>query len=726
MDRRTRNLASLVLVVVGAVLLLAGVLTYYARSQVLDQEAFGDHADAALRDSGVRHLVSREIVVNLIDRGSTDLVAARPLLESVVDAALNTPAFRRIFRKAAIRANRVLFVRGQDEAALDLSAAAELVTFGVRSVSPRLAKEIPEDFDPGKLALRRGDFTTHTLQVADHVRLLGILLPLLAVIALLGAVVVAPDRRVGLLRAGVAAGAVGALLAIALAVLRARTLAGVIGEDEVTDAEVRSAVGGILDAYFGDLFAWSLLLGLGGLVVAGAAAALEPGDVEHPLTRLRRRLLQTPATARGRALRGALALALGAFVALNPLLAVQIGAILAGAWLAFFGTSELLVVIQGRVRSAAEAHREERARRRALVGAGLAAVGAVGVIVTVILLATSGGPPRRTAAATASTGACNGSRDLCGLRLNEVVFAGTHNSFSAADSPGWYIANQRRTIDRQLRDGIRLFLLDPHWGVATGPRHVRTDFASEGRDRNRVAKALPPRTLLAAERVAGSVGLGHLRGHKRDVWLCHTVCELGATRMVDALSVIRSFLQHNPREVVILFLEPYVPPREITAVFERAGLDRYVATLHRDEPLPTLGGLVRTGRRVVVFTEKDADGTVPWYLDGFSFVQDTPLKATRPEQLSCRRARGTADSPLLMLNHWADVFPPRLRANRPFQTETFLLRRAHRCARRRGLPVNLIAVDYYDQGGLLKAVTRLNREQVRRVRRERQLASRTG
>jgi hypothetical protein len=120
------------------------------------------------------------------------------------------------------------------------------------------------------------------------------------------------------------------------------------------------------------------------------------------------------------------------------------------------------------------------------------------------------------------------------------------------------------------------------------------------------------------------------------------------------------------------------------------------------------------------------DGTVPWYLDGFSFVQDTPLKATRPEQLSCRRARGTADSPLLMLNHCADVFPPRLRANRPFQTETFLLRRAHRCAGRRGLAVNLIAVDYYDQGGLLKAVARLNREQVRRVRRERQLASRAG
>jgi hypothetical protein len=79
-----------------------------------------------------------------------------------------------------------------------------------------------------------------------------------------------------------------------------------------------------------------------------------------------------------------------------------------------------------------------------------------------------------------------------------------------------------------------------------------------------------------------------------------------------------------------------------------------------------------------------------------------------------------------MLNHWADLFPPRLRANRPFQEEDFIVRRAHRCARSRGLPVNLIAVDYYDQGDLLAAVRRLNREQVRRVRRERQKVASEG
>ena len=52
--------------------------------------------------------------------------------------------------------------------------------------------------------------------------------------------------------------------------------------------------------------------------------------------------------------------------------------------------------------------------------------------------------------------------ELCDLRIDQAVFGGTHNSFSAADSPGWFIANQRRTICRQLADGVRLLLIDPH------------------------------------------------------------------------------------------------------------------------------------------------------------------------------------------------------------------------------------------------------------------------
>jgi hypothetical protein len=710
---RTRGVASVALVVLGAVLLLGGVVAYYLRTEILDEEAFADRAVVALSDDDVRKVVSREIVVHLIDRGSTDLVAARPLLESVVDAVIGSPPFKKVFRQAAVETNRVFFKRERRNALFDLSDATQVVHFALRSVSPKLARQLPKDIEANLVTLRRREFAGKTLAIADDVRLLGVVLPLLSLVLLASALAIAPDRRVAILRVGIAVGTSAALLAAALLVMRARVLAGVIGEDEVTDEEVRGAVAGLLDAFLADLVAGALLLALAGLVVGAAAVALDPEDVEEPVVRLRRRIASRPGTRWGRALRGVGALVLGVLIVLSPRLALELAAIAAGAFLIFFGTSELLLLLQ---RGGVTATEGRRSRRRAFAVAAAAGSVCVGVVVALVLVITADeGPQAQATATSARPAACNGSVSLCELRLNEVVFAGTHNSFSAADSPGWFIANQRRTIPRQLGDGIRLFLIDAHWGVEDDQGRVRTDFQAEHRDRNKVVKSLPPNVLKAAERLAGRLGAGEAGG-ERDVWLCHTACEIGATRMVDSLEAFRDFLEDNRGEVVILFIEPYVAPAAIEEAFKRAGLDRYVATLERDKPLPTLGNLVRRNKRVIVLTEKDADGTVPWYLDGFSFVQDTPLGAVETDQLSCRLERGDADSPFLMLNHWADLFPPRLEANRPFHRERFVVSRAHRCARARGLPVSLIAVDHYEEGRFLAAVDALNAERIRALR----------
>ena len=709
---RLRSSASIVLVILGAIVLLAGALAFYAREQIIDREAFADRAVTALDDDGLRLVVGREIVTYIVDRGAADLAAARPLVESVVGSLMQTDPFRRVFRAAARETNKVFFDRHAENALFDLGDAAEIVDFGLRSVSPKLAAQLPSDLKPDLVTLRRREFAGATLAVADDIRVLGLVLPLLSILLFAGAILVAPDRRVGVLRTGVAVGAVGALIAIALLVLRARTLAGVRGEDEVTDEEVRDAVAGLLDAFIGDLFLWALLLALLGLTVGAAAAALDPEDLEAPRHRLAR-IMARPEAGWARALRGAAMVAIGVFIVFNPTLSLQIAAVVGGGVLVFLGTAELLAPLGRRGETKEEA---QRVRGRALAAAGVAGTIVVGTLVALILVVTSTDPEPSVARRPAPTGTCNGSFALCELRLNEAVFAGTHNSFSASDSPGWFIANQRRDIPRQLEDGIRLFLIDAHWGVEDARGRVRTDFEAEKRDRNKVVKALPPPVLAAAKRLVGRIGAGDATG-KPDVWLCHTVCELGATRMDDSLEDYKKFLDENRGEVVILFVEPYVAPADIEREFKEAGLDRYVITLDRTEPMPTLGSLVRRNRRVLVITEKDADGTVPWYLDGFSFVQDTPLGATKVGQLSCKLERGDTDSPMLMLNHWADLFPPRAVPNRPFQTQRFIVKRAHQCARARGLPVSLIAVDHYEEGDLIEAVNVLNGERIQALRR---------
>ena len=114
---------------------------------------------------------------------------------------------------------------------------------------------------------------------------------------------------------------------------------------------------------------------------------------------------------------------------------------------------------------------------------------------------------------TATVRSCNGSSALCSRPLNEVIFPGTHNSFAASNEPGWYFANQTYPIARQLHDGIRALLIDIHYGVYDAARgRVRTDLSAEGSDRNKVAQQLPASALRVADRVAGGIGLGTLKG----------------------------------------------------------------------------------------------------------------------------------------------------------------------------------------------------------------------
>ncbi len=97
----------------------------------------------------MRKLVARKIVINLIDRGSADLVAARPLLESVVEAVVQTHPFRRLFRHAAGEANRVFFVRDRSRTRSSTSATPlTVIEFAVRSVSPQVAQGDPDGLRP--------------------------------------------------------------------------------------------------------------------------------------------------------------------------------------------------------------------------------------------------------------------------------------------------------------------------------------------------------------------------------------------------------------------------------------------------------------------------------------------------------------------------------------------------------------------------------------------------
>ena len=175
--------------------------------------------------------------------------------------------------------------------------------------------------------------------------------------------------------------------------------------------------------------------------------------------------------------------AIGALILLEADPRVHPAAIALGGTLVLLGLSEALSVTS----AAAVRPPVDRRRRRAVVTAGALAIAALGAATAVILIGR-GGPPAPPSAGEINT--CNGGAALCDRRLDQVVLPGTHNSMSAADRPGWYFANQIRPIPHQLRDGIRLLMIDPHYGVEDSDGRVRTDLRAEGTNRNRVAGRL--------------------------------------------------------------------------------------------------------------------------------------------------------------------------------------------------------------------------------------------
>jgi hypothetical protein len=709
--------------------LAAGAVLLYLRVELLDEDGFADRAVEAVRDPQVRSTLADRIVSAAIEV-EPDLLSARPLLQSAARGAIDTPAFEGLVRAAAINAHRVLFDEDEPTVAVDIADAAELIVPAVRSVDPELAEDLPERLEAPLATLDRRDFASDTIEFAEQVRFLAIVLPLLG-IALLGTAVVLSDHRgLALRRAPLAVAAAAGLVLLALKLAEPDATRRVQG---LSLGQANEAIDDAWDALLGPLRTAALATAV---VALGIALLVSPraGRVLAPLGAAARSLAAPPRGRAVRGLRGIGLLASGALVVTADSDVVQAAGFVLGAVLVAWGSADLIGAVAGPVpdrrarrgvvarpggAAAGRAGSRPGAATTALAGprsrtsaggglpgpwvaAALAILLAGGVAAAVLLSDGGEGPAASGAGQRPET--CNGSPDLCERRLNEVVFAGTHNSMSAADEPGWLFANQRRSIEAQLDDGIRLFLLDPHWGVPTAGNRVRTDLEAEGVSRNRVAKALGPEAVRTAERLAGRVGAGSLSG-PRQVWLCHSLCELGATKMSAALDLYREWLDEHPGEIVVLMLEPSVPAWAVELQFKRAGLLGRVARLRRDQPLPTLGTLLERGRQLVVLGERDT-GDLPWYLEAFDFIQDTPLgpRATR----SCAPSRGDEDSPILMLNHWVDDFPPRPSANARVNSKEEIMARAERCERRRRLPVSLIAVDHYDLGGVVAAANELN------------------
>ncbi len=661
----------------------------------MDDREFSYRVASALDDEDFRAVLADRMVNELTRSVAPDVLAVRPLAVPALAALSDTPPFRRLFTRAIAQRHRAL-TNGESTFAFELPLGEGPVIESLRSVSPRVANAVPADLTVPVLRLDPREFELEGARLL--VDLADWWWPLLiaAVLALIGCGLLAGGVRAAVVYVGAAIAGAGLLVVVGVAGLGEFVVSHAAHAADLSDEPERGAVRALWSALFGDLLSAALIAALTGTIVAALAAQELSTRALAATWERTQSLVRSPSPA-ARWARAVVLVALGATFVLEPTLGGRIVLVVAGGLLVLIGVAQVSGGARERPATAAPT-----AAPPMRVAAAVGAVVLVAGVALALVLPSPGAAPVESAE---SAEGCNGSAALCDRRLNEVVFPGTHNSYAAADEEGWFFANQRYGIARQLSDGIRAFLIDVHYGVTGERGRVRTDLAYEGSSRNKVVRQLSPEAVRAADRLAGGVGAGETTGRRRP-YLCHTLCELGAEPVDEQLNLFRKFLDANPREVVILFIEPYVPVEEIERALEQADLLSEAAALQRDAPLPTLGDLVAADTRLVVLAEDDG-GARPWYLDGFSFVQDTPLGATEPAELRCRRFRGSADSPLFMVNHWIPPFPPSVSRNEQI-AGTALRDRLRRCQRSRRLLPNLLAVDFHERSGVVEVARQLN------------------
>jgi len=684
-----RRAATRTLTALGVVALVGGVVLGQVRRGLFDSDAFADRVEQSLSDQRVAGYVAEEITRTVL-REKPDLVAVHPVLRSTALAVVSSDAFRSVVHVTARRVHATVVSKGGRDFLLSVPDVDVILRGALESANPTLAARIPPKVSTviaelggspaSRLILEFWEAGRHLTWAA----LAGVLIGLALIAA---GIALAPRRSEAFRWLALDLVLAGLFLVLALAVGSA------IASSIPVKPLAKQAAAGLFDTFTTGLGRSGLGFAGIGLVFSAAAQSLVGRAWPAEAARAARFwILHPPQAAWQRFLRGTLFLAAGLWTAFEPDRAVTMLAVATGAVLAFLGLQELFGLMLRALPEERDAPGELKGFRPHAV-----IVTAAGALTLAIAWLSR---PSEPAIARVSHG-CNGDERLCAARLDEVVFPGTHNSMGSVDVSGWMFPQQERGVAGQLEDGVRAFLIDVYAGIPVSGR-VKTELSGEAATMRAMERAVGTEGVQAALRIRERL-VGPPEG-PRALYLCHGFCEVGALPLVPWLRVLRDFLIANPREVVILVVEDYVPPSELAKAFEESRLRDLAFRGSAQPPWPTLEEMTASDQHVVVFLEMGKPD-VDWMHPAFDSIQETPYSFNQPSQFSCAANRGGTRGSLLQINHWIDTPPMPKPSNAAIvNAYDFLLARARQCERERSRRPNIIAVDFYRTGDLFRVV----------------------
>src|SRR5262245_35342699 len=389
------------LIVLASACLTIALVAGYVHRAAVDSDQFANRATVALEDDAVRSLVAQKITDDVVIKRESDLLAARPLIESVTSAIVGSRAFTNLFRSAVRDVHRAVFNGDQDTVTLTVGDVGTVVAAALQQLRPALARKVGATGDAELIKANLGNVGGKATRVADDVRALAIILLVATLLAATGAIWLSRDRRRTIVGLGIGAAAGGICLVVVYGVGRS------IAIDQVDGPENRAAAGAVWDAFLGDLrtAAW-ILAGSGAVVAAAAASLLKPFDISVPIRRAAAWVTTEPKTPALKVLRGLGLLAAGLVVILRRDAVLRLLFTLVGVYLIYEGVSVILRLIYRPPEPHAPPPRritETIVHHRRRI-----ATSAIAAMLIVAAIAIFGGSGRTTTAAPAA-GACEGN-----------------------------------------------------------------------------------------------------------------------------------------------------------------------------------------------------------------------------------------------------------------------------------------------------------------------------
>lgn len=263
---------------------------------------------------------------------------------------------------------------------------------------------------------------------------------------------------------------------------------------------------------------------------------------------------------------------------------------------------------------------------------------------------------------------CNGHPELCGKRLDEMVFALTHNSHANTDQFSFLSANQNGTVGQQLAAGIRGLGIKPYW-------------------------------------VEGNASCG---GGVDGMYMYHGDPILGCVSFEEYLLVVKNFLDANPREVILMTIEPGASIPQMDAVFQSTGLSNLMYDHSSGSEMPTIQEMIDLNKRLFVLTSNgDADQYARFH-PYWDYTVDVNYDIQDANQFDCEYDRGDPDGYFYQLNHFITILTPQPNAAEQINQFDFLYNRALECWQENNRKPNFLMIDFYASGEVVRVVDSLN------------------